>query len=138
MDLVDTTTNNDLDINTLFTAIASAVANDNPTKTLRLPPFIPSDIKNWLQSIIIQLSYTTFFTPQLNADQSFVSVINANENPTVDTALYTQLSKTIPTITMNILNPESTSKSGVAILVLLQAKISMSKSPNDIDILYRN
>ena len=56
----------------------------------------------------------------------------------VDAALYTQLSKTILTITMNILNPDFTSKSGVAILALLQAKISMSKSPNDIDILYRN
>ena len=39
---------------------------------------------------------------------------------------------------MNILNPDSTSKSGEAILVLLQANISMSKTPNDIDILYRN
>ena len=138
VEMVNTNTTNDLDFNTLSTVIVSDVANTNPTKTLRLPPFIPSDIKNWLQSIIIQLSYTTFFTPQLNADQSFVSVINDNEDPKVNATLYTQLSKTIPTITMNILNPDSTSKSGVAILVLLQAKISISKSPNDIDILYRN
>ena len=132
------TNSTELDMITLSTAIASAVANANPTKTLRLPPFTPSDTKTWLHSIIIQLSYTTFFTPLLNADQSFVSIHNANKNPTVDAALYTQLSKTIPTITMNILNPDSTSKSGVAILVLLQAKISISKTPNDIDILYRN
>ena len=39
---------------------------------------------------------------------------------------------------MKILNPESTSKSGVEIVVLLQAKISMSKSANDIDTLYKN
>ena len=128
----------DLNMVTLSTAIANAVANANPTKTLCLPPFTPSDTKTWLHSIIIQLSYTTFFTPLLNSDQSFVSTHNANKNPTVDAALYTQLSKTIPAITMNILNPDSTSKSGVAILVLLQAKISMSKTPNDIDILYRN
>ena len=135
---VDINPTNELDINISSTAIASAVANADPTKTLRLPPFTPSDTKNWLHSIIIQLSYTTFFAPLLNADQSFVSINNANKNPTVDAALYTQLSKTIPTKTMNILNPDSTSKSGVAILVLLQAKISMSKTPNDIDILCRN
>ena len=129
---------NELNINTLSTSIASAVTNANRTKTLRPPPFTPSDTKKWLHSIIIQLSYTTSFIPLLNADQSFVSINNANNNPTVDAALYTQLSKTIPTITMNILNPDSTSKSGVAILVLLHAKISMSKTPNDIDILYRN
>ena len=39
---------------------------------------------------------------------------------------------------MHILNPDSTSKSGVAILALLQAKIAMSKSLNDSDILYKN
>ena len=136
--MVDTNTTPDLDINTLSTAIASAVANANLTKTLRLPPSTSLDIKQWLHSIIIQLSYTAFFTPLLNTDQHFVSVINANENPTVNAALYIQLSNIIPTITMNILNPDSTSKSRVSILALLQAKISMSKSPNDIDILYRN
>ena len=35
-------------------------------------------------------------------------------------------------------NPDSTSKSGVAILALIKAKISMSKSSNDIHILYKN
>ena len=96
------TNSTELDMITLSTAIASDVANDNPTKTLRLLPFTPSDTKTWLHSIIIQLSYTTFFTPLLNADQSFVSIHNANKNTTVDAALYTQLSKTIPTITTNI------------------------------------
>ena len=138
VEMVDTNHSNELDMITLSTVIACAVANANTTKILRLPPFTLSDTKLWLHSIIIQLSYTTFFTALLNADQSFVSINNANKNPTVDAVLYTQLSKTIPTITMNILNPDSTSKSGVAILVLLQAKISMSKTPNDIDILYRN
>ena len=41
-------------------------------------------------------------------------------------------------LTMKILNPDSTSKSGADILLLLQAKISMSTPPNDIDILYKN
>ena len=78
-----------LDLTTLTTVITSAIANANPTKTLRIPPFIHSDIKSWLHSIITQLSYTTFFTPLLNANQSFVSIKNAGENPTVDAALYT-------------------------------------------------
>ena len=103
VEMVDTNQSTELDMISLSTAISSAVANNNPTKTLRLPPFTPSDTKTWLHSIIIQLSYTTFFTPLLNVDQSFVSIYNANKNPTVDAALYTQLSKTIPTITMNIL-----------------------------------
>ena len=39
---------------------------------------------------------------------------------------------------MQIINQDPISKSRVEILVLLQAKISMSKSPNDIDTLYKN
>ena len=39
---------------------------------------------------------------------------------------------------MRILSLESLFKSGVEILLLLQAKISMSKSPNDVDTLYKN
>ena len=63
VEMVNTHQSIELDMITLSTAIASAVANANPTKTLRLPPFTPSDTKTWLHSIIIQLSYTTFFTP---------------------------------------------------------------------------
>ena len=129
----------DLNITKLATVIASAVATANPTKTLRLSPFTPSDIKSWLYSITTQLSYTACFTPLLNSNESFVGIENDQEHPTVDAALYTHLSKTIPTLTMNILHRDSTSKSEVAILALLHAKISMSKSLNDIDILlYKN
>ena len=64
--------------------------------------------------------------------------MNAKLNPTVYYVLYTQLTKTIPNLIMKILNLKSTSKSGVEILVLLQAKILMSKSANDIDTLYKN
>ena len=39
---------------------------------------------------------------------------------------------------MKIPNPESTFKIGVEILLLLQTKIFMSKSPNDVDTLYKN
>ena len=43
---INTTSPTDIDIITLATVIASAVATANPTKTLRLPPFTPSDIKS--------------------------------------------------------------------------------------------
>ena len=73
-----------------------------------------------------------------NSAQSFVRHSNARQNHTVDTALYTELPKTIANLSLKTLNPESTSKIGVEILLLLQANISMSKSPNDVDILYKN
>ena len=132
---INTTSPTDIDIITLATVIASAVATEDPTKTLRLPPFTPSDIKFWLHSIITQLSYIIYFTPLLNSTQSFVSIKNASENDTVDAV---QLSKTISNLTMKRLNHDSISKSWLAILALLQTKIYMSKSPNDIDILYKN
>ena len=138
MERINTNSSTDLDITTLTTVIASAIANANPIKTLHLPPFTSLNIKSWLHSIITQLSYTTFFTPLINTDLSFVSIKNAGENPTIEAASYTQLSKTIPTITMNTLNPDSASKSRVVILALLRAKISMLKSLNDINTLYRN
>ena len=126
------------DLTKLATVIVIAIATANPIATLRLPPVTTLDIKVFLRSVIAQLTYTTYFLPLLNSSQSFVSLSNAKLNPTVDAALCTQLTKTIPNLTMKILNPDSTSKNGVEILLLLQAKISMSKSPNDIDILYEN
>ena len=128
----------DLDLTKLATIIASAVATSNPITTPSLPPFSSLDIKSYLHSIITQLTYTTYFLPLLNSSQSFVSLLNAKLNPTVYYVLYTQLTKTIPNLIMKILNLKSTSKSGVEILVLLQAKILMSKSANDIDTLYKN
>lgn len=128
----------DLDLTKLATIIASDVVTANPITILRLSPFTPLDIKSYLHSIIIQLTYTTYFLSLLNSSQSFVSLSNAHRTHTVDTALYTQLSKGIPNLTMKIPNPESTFKIGVEILLLLQTKTSMSKSHNDVDTLYKS
>ena len=122
----------------LGTVIASDITTINPITTLHLPSFTPLDIKSYLHSSNTQFTNIPYFLPLLNSSQSCVSLSHAKQNLTVDATLYAQLTKTILNLTMQIINQDPTSKSRVEILVLLQAKISMSNSPNDIDTLYKN
>ena len=116
----------DFDLTELATVIASTVATVIAITTLRLLPFTPLDIKAYLQSITTQFIYTTYVLPLLNTSKIFVSISNTKLNPTIYAVLYTQLlTKTISNLTIRILNLESTSKSGVEILLLLKTKISM-------------
>ena len=116
----------DCDLTELATVIATAVATVIAITTLRLLPFTLLDIKAYLQSITTQFIYTTYFLPLLNTSKIFVSISNTKLNPTIYAALYNQLlTKTISNLTIRILNLESTSKSGVEILLLLKTKISM-------------
>ena len=116
----------DFDLTELATVIANTVATVIAITTLRLLPFTPLDIKAYLQSITTQFIYTTYVLPLLNTSKIFVSISNTKLNPTIYAVLYTQLlTKTISNLTIRILNLESTSKSGVEILLLLKTKISM-------------
>ena len=116
----------DFDLTELATVIANTVATVIAITTLRLLPFTPLDIKTYLQSITTQFIYTTYVLPLLNTSKIFVSISNTKLNPTIYAVLYTQLlTKTISNLTIRILNLESTSKSGVKILLLLKTKISM-------------
>lgn len=116
----------DFDLTELATVIANTVATVIAITTLRLLPFTPLDIKAYLQSITTQFIYTTYVLPLLNTSKIFFSISNTKLNPTIYAVLYTQLlTKTISNLTIRILNLESTSKSGVEILLLLKTKISM-------------
>ena len=104
---------NNFDLTKLIAVIASTIATASPIIILDIPSFTHLDIKSYFHSIITQLIHTSSFLPLLNSTKTFVSLSNVESKPTIDVALYTQLSKNIPTLAMKIQNPESTAKSRV-------------------------
>ena len=77
-----------------------------------------------------------YYHPLLNSTKSFVSHQKVVLHPTEDSSLYISLSHIIPSHTMKILSSDTTTKSGVMILLNLQSKVLIPKSIDSIDKLY--
>ena len=120
----------------LVDSITKAISNSNPHTTLKLGKFKDDDIKNFLHTTITQLTSMRYYHPLLNGNKSFVSHQKATLHPTEDSSLYISLSHVIPSHTMKILSSDTTTKSGVMILLNLQSKVLIPKSIDSIDKLY--
>ena len=77
-----------------------------------------------------------YYHPLLNGTKSFVSRQKATLHPTEDSSPHISLSHVISSHTMKILSSDTTTKSGVMVLLNLQSKVLIPKSIDSIDKLY--
>ena len=127
---------NTIDLKNLATTAATTVFISSPVTMLKYGNFTPRDIKQYIHSILTQMNVNNYFSPLLTTDFQSVSQTAAITNPTIDSALYTSLSKSIPPNTLKILAIGNNTKSGVYIIKNLIARTLTPKSVAQVDSLY--
>jgi len=119
-----------------LTNLATAVSISSPVTMLKFGNFTPRDIKQYIHSVLTQMNANNYFFPLLTTDFQSVSQTAVIENPTIDSAFYISLSKSIPPNTLKILAIENNTKSGVNVIKNLIARTLTSKSVAQVDSLY--
>ena len=94
-------TNNDtIGLTNRAIVVATAVSIYSSVTMLKYGNLTSHDIKQCIHSVLTQMNANNYFSPLLTTNFQSVSQIAAIVNPTIDSALYISLSKSIPPNTL--------------------------------------